>query len=352
MAALAENAINAAIEAYAKEESAATAAAINSNRRDFAAQKQSLYDLKLASARKAADLARYDLSSPVVSELGAALPEYDTSALYQARSSLLALASAVLLGWLIGGILATFLGFLGLGGEIFRPLAILACLWLEEYLGVNPKARRIMLAVLGLGALGRFAAALASGFARLTGVNGVSRLVFGSGVRFGFFKSIWLWAGAIFLLVFFSRKTSGLDIKSFEASIEKQTSQRMSFLVKAFQALASCQEKIAFLEKAAGKNSALCPKGDCELARAVIGMLGDLDRNQAKWLAGVLRRLGYDPKEPEKDTLVWNGERDGAEYDALGLVSDGDRCLILERPYSANGQLKRGLVQRLPEEAR
>lgn len=322
------------------------AAAFRADPKDYAAHREALQDLKLTTARAAADLAGAAPDDALVWKLAADLPDYSDKSLYQARSSLVSLACAIFIGWILGGFVATLLGFLGLGGEILRPCAILACVWLEEYLAVNPSARKIMLAVLGLGALGRFAAALASGLVRF---GSIRSLIFGAGPRPNIFKTAWLWFGATLLLVFFSRKSTGLDIASFQRDLAAQICGRLTLLRFVFRELQKRDDEIAAMT-AQGRSgdSGACPKKDCPLAKAALSLLDSLGPDQAAWLADALRQAGYEPKGGDSGYLIWNDETAG-EYEPVGLVKNGDRCLILKRPYEKDGELVPGRAQRLPE---
>ncbi|MBD5642015.1 MAG: hypothetical protein HDQ91_06315, partial [Desulfovibrio sp.] len=161
------------IDSIAQNRASEAVAVCNSDSGDAARQNEALYDLRLETVRDAAELAGAKPGEERLYELAQALPAYDISSLYQTRASLLSLVSSVLAGWLLGGFLATVLGIFGLGGEILRPMAILACLWVMEYFSANPRARRIGLAALGLGGLARLAAGLASGAARIASFGSI-----------------------------------------------------------------------------------------------------------------------------------------------------------------------------------
>lgn len=339
--------IQAQIQRIASESAQRTVSALEAAPRDFAAHKERLQDLKLTTVRAAAELAGAHPGDDLVWDLAAVLPDYDDQSLYQARSSLLALACAVFLGWLLGGFLATFLDFLGLGGEIIRPAAILSCVWLEEYLGTNPRARKIMLTVLGLGGLARLAAAMAAGVARFTSLGSIRQLIFGVGARPNIFKTAWLWFGACLLFVFFARKTTGLDLGLFRQNLARQIAARLSFLRFVFRELQMRDNALESVkDRASNRDSSLCPKKDCQLARAAISLLDSLDGDKAAWLASSLALAGYEPKDIQSDYLIWSPDQ-AENYEPVGLVKAGDRCRILKRPFSRNGVVSKGQVQRL-----
>lgn len=338
------------IETAAQKEADQVAAAFAKQPHDYAAQKEYLYDLRLATSRMAAELSGSNVPAELVWQISRDLPAYDATSLYQSRASIIALASAVALGWIMGGLLSAVFGLIGLGGEIIRPALIVVFLWLEEFFGANPRARKAMLAVLGLGALGRFAAALASGLARIASFGSIRQLIFGAGLKRGFFKSIWLWLGAIFLLVFFSRRSTGTDLGAFRESLALQIGQRLRLLILFFRELAEYSSRLAHLEESGGHDSPLCPKKDCALASAVLSLLDQLTADQAAWLSAALERTGYKIHHPPSDYLIWDSAKNAAEYDTVGMVRDGDRCLILRPAWSVNGAISKGLVQRVAGE--
>lgn len=315
---------------------------------DSAKLQSELYDLRLATARAGAELINFQADPDLVLALANALPEYTSESLYQSRSSLLSLGVAVFLGWLLGGFLDTLLNLAGLGGEILRPAAILGAIWLEEYLGINPRARRIMLTVLGLGALGRLAASLAAGVVRFSSLGS---LIFRQGAKPGFFKSAWLWLGAIFLYVFFARKTTGLNIIGFREDLLTQINQRLKLTCLVLQII---KDKTSELDKikdqlARAPKSDLCPKTDCQLALATLSMLNSFTPDQRRYLSDCLTLAGYAPKGQDSGYLVWNQVEYGDLYEPLGLIKDGDRCLVLQAPYQEGKEIIKGVVQRAQE---
>lgn len=336
----------------AQEEFAQTAAtdaiaAIQRKPDDIAGHRQILHDLKLAICQEAARLSGAGPDDELVWSFASDLPDFETGSLYRARSSFLSLGIAVFLGWLLGGLLATLLGFLGLGGEVWRPCAILASIWLLEYLGANPKARKIFLTVLGLGALGRFAASLAAGMARLSGFGGIRQLIFGAGPRPNIFKSLWLWFGAFFLYIFFAKKITGLDIASFKYSLAEQIGQRLALMRAVFAQLGERERALAMFEAGDAAVAGACPKRDCGLAHAAISLLDSLDAGRRRYLKSCLAQAGYEVLDGDADYLVWDSAKHAGEYETLGLARDGDKCRILERPHKNGDILNKGLAQRV-----
>lgn len=323
----------------------ATVAICKSDSGDAARQNEALYDLRLETARTAALLAGTEIEEDFLRDLAQVLPAYEISSLYQTRTSILSLVGAILAGWFLGGFLATVLGFLGLGGEILRPCAIFACLWAEEYFSVNPRARKIALAALGLGGLGRLAAGLASGVVRFASPGAIRQLVFGAIPRPNPFKWLWLWLGAIFLCIFFSRRETSLNFTALQQSLEKQIAERLSLCVFVLTRIAQLRSEAEAARKFPHGGDGRCPAGSCELADAALSLLDTLDKDMAAWLGGILARLGYEAKEGGK--IIWDSSVHAELYDQIGLIRDGDECLVLKRPYLANGRLVRGQAQRI-----
>lgn len=338
------------IEKFSDATAAEAMKAFEARPDDLVAHKQVLHDARLSICQEAAALTGFQPDDELLWAFASALPEFETASLYKTRASLLALGAAVFGGWLLGGLLATLLGFLGLGGEIWRPLAILASLWLEDYLGANPRARRILLSVLGLGALARFAAALAAGMVRLGVPGGLRELLFGAGARPNILKCAWLWVGAFFLYVFFARKITGMDVASFRPELASQIAQRLNLMCLVFQELLNDRERsLALLAAEDTAGGAGCRQSDCQLARAALSLLDSLDDGKRRYLASVLERAGYRVLDNDADYLVWETAAHGDRYNTLGLVRDGDKCRILERPHQTGDQIVKGLVQRVAE---
>ncbi len=333
------------IAGYAGQAAAGAIKAIQEKPKDIAGHRRLLSDLKYSLCEEAASLTKYTSDAERLWAFAHDFPDFETCGLYRARAALPALAAAVFLGWLLGGILATALGFLGLGGEILRPCAILACLWLEEYLGSNPRARRILLTVLGLGALGRFAAALAAGMVRF---GGIRQLIFGGAARPNIFKSLWLWFGAFFLYVFFAKKISGLDAASFQTDLAGQIRQRLELACLIFTELRERDATLALLEGSAqAKGGAACANNSCQLALAVLSILDSLDSGKRRYLESCLGQMGFNILDNDEAYLIWDEQSHPQKYNLVGMAANGDRCRILERPHETGGKLVKGLAQRV-----
>ena len=287
----------------------------------------------------------------LVWDLARALPDFSTEALYQKRSSLAAMAGMAVFGWFLGGLASTVLGWLGLGGDILRAFGVWAMFWLSEYLSANPRARHGLLAILGMGALGRFAMAAMSGMLRLTSWGSLRQAIFGAGRLPNIFKVGWLLFGAFFVLVFLSKKITALDMTAFRHSLREQArgSLRLARFVlgeveSRDAALADLRDR---LDEATGGEG---PRrtGDA-LARDMLGMLDGLDEDARRFLLQRLAAAGYAPESAGEDWLVWEPGRHAELYDTVGLVREGDRCRILRRAMRTPDGIVRGLVQRSPE---
>lgn len=276
------------------------------------------------------------------------LPDFDTDSLYQKRSSLASIAIAILIGWFLGGFIATLLGLIGLGGEILRPLAIFACIWLGEWISTNPNARRILLTALGMGGLVRFTSMVVGGVFRFTSFSALRQAIFGA-ARPNIFKSFWLLGGALFILLLLSKKISGMDLPAFRQSLQSQIEQRLNFLYFTLKELDSRDESLKKLADANSENEKdSCSRSNCPLASAVMDILGSLDADSRKYLKSSLEAIGYAPP-PDSDNaeyFIWNSEIHSPLYDTIGIVRNGDRCRILKAPYTVDGKIVRGHAQR------
>lgn len=320
--------------------------------RNLASHGRALQDLKLAIVKDAFDrTAGTDENferSDLIWEIAGRLPDFDTSALYQTRFSLVSLAASVLVGWLLGGLLSGILNMFGLGGDNLRAVAIFGAVWAAEYMAANPRARRLTLTVLGLGGLARFGSMLASGMLRLTSFSALKNAIFGSAIRPNIFKSVWLIMGALFLTVFLSKKIGALDIPAFKSSLTSQVEQDIklvNFILQEIgrreEALAECEQKLSSEEVLANA------KRGKELAQAVSSLLDSMDIDKRRYIAEKLANAGFEIQSPEEDYLTWNTEKYSPLYDTIGLVTDGDRCRILKRASSIDGKIIKGHVQRV-----
>ncbi len=374
--------LDAAADRLADETADASAAAPG----DYAAHGRLLHDLKLAVVELAAaaspregdgdsmegtapaglpvsgdpaamppapDVAGGAAHADMVWDLARALPDFSTEALYQKRSSLAAMAGMALFGWFLGGLASTVLGWFGLGGDILRAFGVWAMFWLSEYLSANPKARHGLLAVLGLGALGRFAVSAMSGMLRIGSWGSLRQAIFGAGRLPNIFKAGWLLFGAFFVLVFLSKKVTALDMTAFRHSLREQVEGRLalaSFVLGEVErrdaALAELRDRLD--EVAEGDDPRR--NGDA-LARDLLGMLDGLDADARRFLLQRLSAAGYAPERADEDWLVWEPETHAALYDAVGLVRPGERCRILRRAMHTPRGVVRGLVQRAPSAA-
>lgn len=300
-----------------------------------------------------ADAAGGAAHADMVWDLARALPDFSTEALYQKRSSLAAMAGMALFGWFLGGLASTVLGWFGLGGDILRAFGVWAMFWLSEYLSANPRARHGLLAVLGLGALGRFAVSAMSGMLRIGSWGSLRQAIFGMGRLPNIFKVGWLLFGAFFVLVFLSKKITALDMTAFRHSLREQVKERLelaAFVLGEVErrdaALAELRDRLD--EATEGDD----PRRSADaLARDLLGMLDGLDADARRFLLQRLSAAGYAPERADEDWLVWEPETHAALYDTVGLVRRGERCRILRRAMHTPRGVARGLVQRAPSAA-
>lgn len=352
--------------------------AIAATPKDFAAHARVLHDLKLAlveladrgeapaqesaegsatatgaaqAVENAEKVAPALPHADLVWDLARALPDFSTQSLYQKRSSLAAMAGMAVFGWFLGGLASTVLGWLGLGGDILRAFGVWAMFWLSEYLSANPRARRGLLTVLGMGALGRFAMSAMSGMLRLTSWGSIRQAIFGAGRLPNIFKVGWLLFGAFFVLVFLSKKITALDMTAFRHSLREQAEERLRLAAFVLGEVETRDAALADLRDQldeAAEGGAPRRAGDA-LARDMLAMLDGLDANSRRFLLQRLSAAGYTPESADADWLIWDPARDAELYDTVGLVREGDRCRILRRAMRTPSGVTRGLVQRAPE---
>lgn len=314
------------------------------------AHQRELYDLNFALVKEAAVFAKgqgQEDRQGFLLALAEELPPFESASFYEKRSTLAALAAAVLLGWLAGGLISGLLGFIGLGGDILRAAAIFAALWLEEYLGANPRARRILLAALGLGAGARVAASAAFSF---TGFSAFRTAILGRAASLNIFKKAWLVAGAFFVFVFFAKKITSLNLGALEASLEKQTAERMRLVIFILDSLEEGRGEARAMDDGALRAELdTCQANSRALARGALELMDSLEPNRRAWLAGLLERLGYAPGGGLEDERIftWDGARHGDLYEPVGLIRDGDTCVALRRPAREGDKIVKGHAQKI-----
>lgn len=315
-----------------------TVKAIEKNPKNYAAHNVALYDLNSELTGICVkkffdgDESLLDLAPALACEL----PSFSTAALYEKRQNLAAMAGMTLLGWFLGGAVSGLLSFVGMGGDILRVGAVLAMFWLSEYLSANPKARKIILAVLGLSGLTRMATSALAGF---VGINGIRQAIFGMGRLPNIFKTSWLFLGSFFVFVFMAKKVTGLNTAAFEQSLSKQVQERLKLVYFVFSeiSLRSGEQK--------GRTQAGCNKS-CPLAEEVMSMLDGFDPKKTAHLLQALRLCGFEPHDDGK-WLIWDDAKYRDLYEPVGLVKNGDRCLVLARPLTKDGKTIPGRVQRM-----
>lgn len=302
---------------------------------NFSAHKLVLYDLNSELTR--ACLEKFFPENPELGDLAPALacelPSFDTAKLYEKRQNLVAMAGMTLLGWFLGGAVSGLLSLVGMGGDILRVGGVFAMFWLSQYLSSSPGARKTILACLGLSGLARMASSALGGF---VGVSGIRQAIFGMGRLPNIFKAGWLFLGAFFVFVFMAKKIDGLNLAAFRESLDKQVLERLRLVNFVFG-------EIAGLAVKKGETADAAP-----LARVVADMLDGLPEEKSAHLRQALKLGGFETPQEEK-WLVWNEARDRELYEPVGMVGEGDRCLILSRPLIGQGEIRRGRVQRVDE---
>lgn len=329
-------------------------AAIEKQPDDHARHLQLLEDSRHVLAREAARAIHFGKwqegngdSQEFLWNLAIRMPEFNLDRLYRKRASLLALAGAITLGWFLGGLVSSLLNLLSIGGEILRPLAIFLVIWLEEYISLNPKARKWFLAILGFGGLARFASMAMGGFFRFTGLGSLRSAIFGV-ARPNIFKLAWFMLGGLFILIFFSRKITGLDIGAFRQSLLTQLEQRALSVFYVLETIERMNEKIARLNfdlEENSKNSALDKSH--RLARAVAAILPALDENSRQFLRSSLAENGFQMQGGPDDVIIWNSALHEPLYTSIGIIKDGDKARILQEPYTLNGKTVKGHAQKI-----
>lgn len=324
--------------ALAAELAAKTVKAIEKEPKNYAAHKVALYDLNsgLSIACAGAFFAKDQYLADLAPALACELPPFSTDSLYEKRQNLLAMAGMTLLGWFLGGALSGLLSLVGMGGDILRVGGVFAMFWLSEYLSANPKARKIILAVMGLSGLTRMATSALGGF---IGITGIRQAIFGLGRLPNIFKTSWLFLGSFFVFVFMAKKVDGLNLAAFGDSLRDQVEDRLKLVYFVFGEIA-----------ARDGNSQGVPKGTCDkscpLAEEVMSMLDGLEPDKKAHLLQALRLCGFEPHDDGK-FLVWDDAAYRDLYEPVGLVKNGDRCLVLSRPIKKDGKTIRGRVQRM-----
>lgn len=339
------------IETAAQELAKEAVSRIGQEPYDFAAHAQILQDLKGRIIEEAERICNQQGQAlpeeSLEAGLAAMLPSFNAFSLYQTRTSLLATAAAVCIGWIAGGIISALLGFIGLGGDIIRAGVIFGAIWLGEFLMVNPRARRLLLAAFGLGALTRFASLLAGGVFRFTGMSALKRLLFGAG-RPGVLRSLWLVGGAFFLMAFLAKKVTALDLTAFSESLVDQIRQRLRLVCFVLEKIGALESSLRLCraDASAKESQTGCPRHDCQLAQGVIELLDALPEQVREFLRHRLEAMGYQDAAESGDYLIWQGERDAPLYETIGLVGDGDLCRILRRPIKTPDGIRKGHVQK------
>lgn len=335
------------LEEAANELMDVTAALVAAQGHDAAGIQTVLKDLKLRVAEKAAGISGFAADTPDVQDIvwkcGEAMPDFQLPASGERRMSTVSLASAVLFGWLVGGLLSGLLNFFNLGGDILRALAIFASVWFSDYIGANARARTRLLKIFGWTALGAAAARIASGITR---VGTAWRSLLPGGIKPGIFRSAWLLLGLAVIFVFFSGKKIA-PVKSFDRNaLRLELVQRLRFLMAVFSIFKEWRQEMA-RKAAALADSDDKAAGGAALLDAVIQVLPGLPPNPRAYLEGKLEKIGIRPQDSEDSFFVWDPERDSRLYDVLGIVNAGDKCVAIRGAVEKDGSIVKGLAQRI-----
>lgn len=323
-----------------------TAALVAAQAHDAAGIRTVLKDLKLRVAEKGAALADFAADNPdafdVVWKCGEAMPDFQLQTSGERRMSAVSLASAVLLGWLAGGLLSGLLNLLNLGGDILRAAAIFLTVWLSDYLGANARARTKLLKIFGWTVLGGIATRFAAGIMRL---GAGWRSLLPAGMKPGFFRSAWLLLGIAVIFVFFSGKQVKPG-KSFDrAALREELVQRLRFLTAIFSILKTWRgelaRKTAAIEDASGNTAS-----QAALLNAILEIMPSLPENPRAFLEEKLEKAGIRQQGPEESFFIWDPERDSGLYEVLGIIGQGDKCIAIRRPVEKDGAIVKGLAQR------
>lgn len=286
---------------------------------DYSRHVQILYDLKkkvvdhCAESYGSIGLSSDDLRWDLISNL----PEFSTETLYQKRTSWFSLAGIIIIGYLLGGVLATILDWFSLGGDIIRVFMIWALCWSAEYLASHPKARTRVLGALGLGALGKFSLDLIGGMLSFSSWTSVRGAIFGGLSVLNPFKRFYLLLGAGVLFVLLSKKVVSLDTAVFREDLQKQLEERIRLLRSFFEQMAVLKGRLIHLEgqKKDQTGSDKCPRNDCPLALSLIDMLAVLPEDSRRFLAENLAMMGYTTavaNGSDDDVLVWDSKGKGS----------------------------------------
>lgn len=340
---------------------------------DPALHRQILYDLSTDLVQTCARAWSGDKPIPqtLLDGLTRNLPEFSTASLYTTRTPPMTLAILVLAGFFLGGLASSLLDFVSLGGEVIRVATVWAVLQFSDLLAARPGLRRGLLAVLGLGALIPFVGRLLTGqFATGLAGGGLARAILGKAAPMGFLRRYWLLAGGSVLFLLCRRKLTGLDLAAFGPDLEKQIAQR----IRLVQAYVDDLEQYAILtgpaigmaEEKAAENGP-CRRRDCSLALGLAELLPGLPDSPAAYLARRMTEMGFVTpplaKAPEDErqggavapddetdkalTIVWRAEDHAHLYETVGLVRDGDTCIVLEQPCQTGDKVRKGHVQKI-----
>ncbi len=135
-----------------------------------------------------------------------------------------------------------------------------------------------------------------------------------------------------------AKKVDGLNIAAFEESLKEQIAERLKLVYFVFSEISAASGVENSGRSACGKS--------CPLAEEVMSMLDGLPPQKTAHLLQALRLCGFEPHDAGK-WLVWDEAEHRDLYEPVGLVKNGDRCLVFSRPLTKDGKTIRGRVQRM-----
>lgn len=320
---------------------------------DYAAVSQILTDLKECVIKKAIELVNFtpqklsglDDTNEFLWDLNKNLPDFSAAFLLASKMSIISIATAVFLGWMAGGFLATFLNLFNLGGGIIQAGTIFAAIYLEEQISSSPQTRNKILKYLGWGSLTAFAARVATGMFRFAGSlfsGGFFKSIFGN-LRPNIFKGAWLLVGVFFIFVFFSKKRVTPNINLFKEELEKEIASRINVLCLFLNLTIRLCNKIDKLKDKENPEEHLSQ--DSSIITGIIDILDSLPKPQKSFLTDKLRQSGFVLEDSDDRHFIWN-EESPKLYNLVGFISPGDECLILKKPIIFRDKIIKGMAQK------
>ncbi len=256
---------------------------------------------------------------------------------YNTRFTLLSRCITVFLGLFIGNLLSTILNIIDLGGGFLQFICILTILYFSDYFAANDKIRTRILTALGLASVGRLALSITSAITNF-GFFGIFRsstfsILRGNNIFYNFYVVL----ATIFAFVFFSRTKPEFSSEKFAKALELNLNSWLNFV-----SLLLDKQNINYDKKQT--KSDICPKNDCKLALNLIPFVQTLDENEKIWLSRLLADVGYVAQNG--NSIIWNSSEHAHLYNKLGLIEDGDKCIVLNQAILKDDEIHKGYVQK------